>query len=57
MDQKAYDRRLSIAIFAGGLPFYAFDRWRCPSIWEFIHELNSAYKIPERYRIANELLP
>ena len=26
IDQKAYNRRLSMVIFARGLPFHAFDR-------------------------------
>ena len=26
-------------------------------MWDFAHNLNTAYKIPDRHKVANELLP
>ena len=40
---------------AGGLSFNTFGKWVKPDMWEFIHGLNTAYKIPERHRVATEL--
>lgn len=56
-EQQRLDKLAGMAIFAGGLPFSTFDKWVKPDMWKFIHGLNTAYKIPERHRIAKELLP
>lgn len=56
VEQQRLDKLAGIAIFAGGLPFSTFNKWVKPDMWQFIHGLNTAYKIPERHRIANKLL-
>lgn len=56
-DQEAHSRRLGLALFTAGLPFHVFDRSRSFEMWDFIHQLNIAYRIPERHTIANSLLP
>ena len=55
--QKKLDMLLGYTIFAGGLPFSTFDKWAKPDAWALLHELNSAYKIPERHTVATSLLP
>ena len=56
VEQEKLDKLAGMAIFAGGLPFSRFDKWVKPDMWNFIHKLNMAYKIPERPRMAKELL-
>ena len=46
-----------MAILAGGPSFSTLGKWIKPDMWEFIHALNTAYKVPNRHRVAEELLP
>ena len=55
--QKKLDMLLGYTIFAGGLPFNTFDKCAKPDAWALLHELNKAYKIPERHTVAKSLLP
>ena len=55
--QKRLDMLLGYTIFAGGLPFGTFDKRSKPDAWQLLHELNKAYKIPERHTVAEKLLP
>lgn len=57
MEQQRLDRLAGMAIFAGGLLFSTFDKQVKHKMWEFIHALNTAYKIPDRHQIAGDLLP
>ena len=56
IEQQRLDGLAGMAIFAGGLPFSTFDKGSKSDMWNFIHALNLAYKIPERHRIAKDLL-
>ena len=55
IEQQKFDKLAGMAILARGLFFSTFDKWVKSNIWKFIHALNTAHKILERYCIAGEL--
>ena len=46
-----------MTILARGLLSSTLDQWGKPDMWGRVHALNTAYKVPDRHRVAEELLP